>query len=261
MIANGGTCGTSDRQPIECYDPRTRTWPASWTEADIKEPQVLPQQMMAARLELTQALAKVLEDNKRLRAELHDVQAELHHVHQTGNRLEADRATLEKLSLERWNEFQVLKEINKQLRTKIKVLQDTVASLTQKIDQQAAELCLQKERDAEQDTKLLQQAAEHYLLREASAERNKKLLDIEARLSQVEVELQNRKPLQAAIALGQMQTGLNNSYRDFWALFFDKNTTKQVPVFMSISAMLRHRRETPNKRITTDHDAAALMHL
>jgi hypothetical protein len=259
MIANGGTRGTSDRQPIECYDPRT--WPdprnelptppipaaiATPPSATLRPaPHVLPQQMMAAGyvvpLELRETLAKEQEDNKRLRTELHHVQAELHHVHQTGNRLEADRAKFEKLSLERWNEIQELKAINVLLRSEIKVLQGTVellqgtvSSLTQKVDRHAAELQLQKEMIVEQNKLNSQQAA---------------------RLSQVEAELQNRKPLQASIALGQMQTGLNNSYRDFWALFFDKNVAKQVPVFMSITAMLRHRRETPNQRITTDHDA------
>jgi hypothetical protein len=72
-------------------------------------PLVLPQQMMAAGcvvpLEPTEALAKEQEDNKRLRAELHDVQAELHHVHLTGNRLEAERAKFEKLSLDGGTSF------------------------------------------------------------------------------------------------------------------------------------------------------------
>jgi hypothetical protein len=88
-----------------------------------------------------------------------------------------------------------------------------------------------------------------------NVEQNKINSQQAARLSQVEVELQNQKPLQASIALGQMQTDLNNRYRDFWTRFFDKNTAKEVPVFMSITAMLRHRRETPNKNISTDHDA------
>jgi hypothetical protein len=186
-------------------------------------PQVLPQQIMAVSHGLTVALAKEQEDNKRLRAELR-------HVHETGNRREEDRAQFEKLSLERWNEIQELKAINVRLRYEIKALQGAVSSLTQKVDQQAAKLSQQKKKSAERDEKLSQMVV---------------LL----------VELRDVQPLQASIALGRMQANLKSEFRAFWTLFFDKDKAKKLQPFMTVSTMLRHRRETTHKLITTDDDA------
>jgi hypothetical protein len=197
--------------------------------------QVLPQQMMAVSHGLIEALAKEQEDNKRLRAELHLVQAELHHVHQTANRLEAERAQFEKLSLELWNKVEELKEINEQLRFEIKVLGYTVFSLSQKVDQQAAELSARTKICAEQDAKAFQMDQ-----------------------LQVQEELRNLKPWLASSALVRMQANLSIKFRAFRKLFFDdqnKDTATKLQPFMTVSAMLRHRLETTHKRITADDDA------
>jgi hypothetical protein len=82
-----------------------------------------------------------------------------------------------------------------------------------------------------------------------------KIDNLKQKMDQIVADVLVYKPLQASIALGRMQAGLNDEFRRFWTLFDKNKTKKPIPIYMSISTILRHCRVASNRRITTDDEA------
>jgi hypothetical protein len=82
-----------------------------------------------------------------------------------------------------------------------------------------------------------------------------KIDNLKQKMDQIVADLLVYKPLQASIALGRMQAGLDDEFRSVWTLFDKNKTKKPIPIYMSISTILRHRRVTSNRRITTDDES------